>query len=215
MCESVEQRLGLGTRPKGTPLKAPRGKVIPFKEIKFWIEKSPKRDYYYINARYLKSPKSESSFGHGIIFRGEGAVRGFGLIFNPEDNKIYGKELSGGGWYDSVNNVFLTVPPEDWKEDGTVIYKEPEWIFYHLGEARFEKDIFQPIFPRHTRFTFISREIADSFIKFIIPVSTMSDLTVHSIVVHFPPYALNELTKKELEKTPSLAEIFKEETKYR
>ncbi len=155
---------------------------IPFKEIQFWIEKAPQRDYYYLYARYIKSPKTESSFGHGILFETKYAF-GSKLIFNPEDNKIYGKALRQG-----------------------------KWEFDRLGEVKFEKSIFKPIFPKGTKFTFICPEIVDSFVKFLIPVSTMSDLTVHSIMIHFPTSTLKKLTKEELEKS-SLAEIFKEETK--
>jgi hypothetical protein len=63
---------------------------ISFDNIQFWVKKVPGRNYYKVDARYLKSPIEESG---GIFFRDEEKIGGLTVLFNPEDNRIYG----GGG----------------------------------------------------------------------------------------------------------------------
>jgi hypothetical protein len=103
-------------------------------EIQFWIKKVPQKNYYKLCARYLKDPdKTEDpEFGHAIFFEmGIGpSIRGYGLIFNPEDNKIY-----GGDWWEKK-----VYPLIDGKIDGNSfipIFLEGTKFTFRLPEHDF------------------------------------------------------------------------------
>ena len=77
---------------------------IPLKDIHFWAEKVPQRNYYRVHAKYLKNLKTVMWWGHSVFFRDEIKPLGFDAIFlNSENNKIYGgggqKVESGNGNY--------------------------------------------------------------------------------------------------------------------
>lgn len=102
---------------------------IPFDDIQFWIKKVPNRNYYRVYAKYKKNPETVMWWGHSVFFADNRGTLGFDAIFfNPEDNKLYG--------------------------GGSEIEKGWEWLFYYLGEGRTKEGLFEPIFPKGTKFTF-------------------------------------------------------------
>ena len=88
---------------------------ISSNDIQFWVKKVQNRNYYKVYARYLKCPLKLSD--HAILFRDEEKIGGLTVLFNPEDNKIY-----GGGWAKGTKR---------------------EWEFYHLGEGEIKNGIFK------------------------------------------------------------------------
>lgn len=107
---------------------------ISFDEIQFWAKKVPQRNYYKVYARYLKRFKTEDSeFGHEIYFDDEAQGGGWIIMFNPEDDKIY-----GSGWIEVRENN-----NREWKQ-----------AFYYLGEGKIEGKVFKPIFLEGAKFIF-------------------------------------------------------------
>jgi len=148
----------------------PREFEISPNDIQFWVKRVPSRNYYRVDAKYLKSPEELSG---GVYFTLEDKEweGGWSIVFNPEDNKIY-----GGGWW--------------------------ERSIYCLGGGKIEGEIFKPIFPEGTKFTFCLPDRIG-----------ISSAPAYYITIHLPS-TLKKLTKDELER-PSLAEIVEEETKIR
>lgn len=144
---------------------------ISLNDIQFWVKKMPNRNYYRVDGRYLKSPIEDSG---GIFFRDEEKIGGLTVLFNPEDNKIY-----GGGWAEG---------------------KERKWELFYLGEGKIADNVFKPIFPEGTKFTFI------------LPGRiSISSAPAYYITIHLPN-TLRKLEKEELGKG-ILAEISEEETR--
>lgn len=94
-------------------------------------------------------------------------IGGLAVLFNPEDNRIY-----GGGWGE----------------------------LYCLGEGKIEGEVFKPIFPKGTKFTFR-----------LMGRIEITDAPGYYITINLPS-TLKEIKKEELTK-PSLAEILEEETR--
>ena len=69
---------------------------ISVNDIQFWVEQASDKNFYHIEAKYLKSP-IDSSGGIYYILLGNAKAGGWRIVFNPEDNKIY-----GGGWWEKI-----------------------------------------------------------------------------------------------------------------
>jgi hypothetical protein len=171
---------------------------IPFDDIQFWVKKVPGRSYYRVDARYLKSPIEGSG---GIYFTDKMNRGGLGIVFNPENGGIYGTGVVHIDYDDKGNSVDVYLSASCSREEDKKILSLPaEWRFYYLGEGNIEDQVFKPIFPEETKFTFLT---GGSIV--------ITDAPAYYITIHLPSN-LKKLEKEELEK-PSLVEIIKEETR--
>lgn len=161
---------------------------ISLEDIQFWVKKVPQRNYYRVYARYLKDSKrtEDPDFGHAIFFEADikNGTHGSIIVFNPEDNKIY-----GGGWSGLQGGHLIQKDPKKWKR-----------VFYCLSEGKVEGDIFRPVFLQGTKFTFMLGGSLD-----------ISSAPAYYITIYLP-YTLKKLTEEELEKG-ILAEIVEDVTK--
>lgn len=148
---------------------------ISLDDIQFWVKKVPRRNYYRVLAKYKKNLETTEEwldFSHSIFFADNSGTHGFDAIFfNPEDNKIYG----GGDAGD----------------------REWEWVLYYLGAGKLQGEIFEPIFPEGTNFTFHQLGSLE-----------ITSAPRNHIKIYFHGN-LNKLTKEEL-KERILAQILKE-----
>lgn len=186
--------------PLDSFLFSPREFLILPDDIQFWVEKVPGRNYYKVDARYKKSPIEESG---GIHFDDKMGRGGWGIIFNPEDGRMYGQGVVHVDYDDKGNLINVEISMAHSREELRKITSLPtEWRFYCLGEGKIEAEAFKPIFPEGTKFTFCLPDRIG-----------ISSAPAYHITIHFPD-TLKKLEKEELEKGV-LAEIVEDVTRPR